>query len=79
MRAIRSPGNVNIAPSKPHRTAIQNLTMIFDAGPLEELELEKKKPSVLHELGASAVQLLVEIQLTSMRLRALPNTSMHFR
>lgn len=34
MRAIRSPGNVNIAPTMPHETAIQSLTIIFDAGPL---------------------------------------------
>lgn len=34
MRAIRSPGNVNIAPRSPQDTAIVNLTMIFEAGPL---------------------------------------------
>lgn len=36
MRAIRRPGNVNIAPTMPQDTAMQNLTMIFDAGPLEK-------------------------------------------
>lgn len=41
MRAIRRPGNVNIAPSKPHKTAMQNLTISFDAGPLENIEEEK--------------------------------------
>lgn len=35
IRAIRKPGNVNMAPSMPHDTAIQNLTIIFDAGPLK--------------------------------------------
>lgn len=35
IRAIRRPGNVNMAPSMPHDTAIQNLTIIFDAGPLK--------------------------------------------
>lgn len=37
MRAIRRPGNVNMAPIIPQETAIQNLTIIFDAGPLEIL------------------------------------------
>lgn len=35
IRAIRRPGNVKTAPIKPHKTAIQNLTISFDAGPLE--------------------------------------------
>lgn len=34
IRAILRPGNVNMAPSRPHDMAIQNFTMIFDAGPL---------------------------------------------
>lgn len=35
MRAILKPGNVKIAPIIPQETAMQNLTMIFDAGPLK--------------------------------------------
>lgn len=34
IRAIRSPGKVNTAPTMPHATAMHNLTIIFDAGPL---------------------------------------------
>lgn len=35
IRAMRRPGNVNIAPRIPHDTAIQNFTIIFEAGPLQ--------------------------------------------
>lgn len=35
IRAMRKPGNVKMAPKTPHDTAIQNFTMIFDAGPLK--------------------------------------------
>lgn len=35
IRAIRRPGNVKMAPRIPHDTAIQNFTIIFDAGPLK--------------------------------------------
>lgn len=35
MRAIRKPGNVKMAPVIPHDTAIQNFTIILEAGPLE--------------------------------------------
>lgn len=35
IRAIRKPGNVNMAPRTPHDTAKQNFTIIFEAGPLE--------------------------------------------
>lgn len=35
IRAIRRPGNVNMAPRSPQDTAIVNLTMIFEAGPLQ--------------------------------------------
>lgn len=49
IRAIRRPGNVKMAPRIPHDTAIQNFTIIFEAGPLKEMERkminneEKKK------------------------------------
>lgn len=35
IRAIRKPGNVKIAPKIPQETAIQNFTIIFEAGPLK--------------------------------------------
>ena len=34
MRAVRNPGKVNNEPTKPHKTAKENLTIILDAGPL---------------------------------------------
>lgn len=43
IRAIRRPGNVKIAPRTPHDTAIQNFTIIFDAGPLKKKGKRRKK------------------------------------
>lgn len=45
IRAIRRPGNVKMAPSIPHETAIQNFTIIFDAGPL--VNTKKRKKNIL--------------------------------
>lgn len=43
IRAIRKPGNVKMAPIIPHKTAMKNLTTIFDAGPLWILKENTRK------------------------------------
>lgn len=68
IRAMRRPGNVKMAPNNPHDIAMQNLTIILDAGPLQcnKMNISQASPSVGDKL-------------TMMRRRALPGILMHFR
>ncbi len=75
IRAIRNPGNVNIAPTMPQDTAMQNLTMIFDAGPLCQKRVNDRKLSLRFNVRFSKEK--YRSKLTTKWHPVLQGSSMH--